>query len=82
MKYQLFSEVALAEDIPIHGLKKGDIATVVEQIEPRPNGEPAYALEVFNAIGETVDVLLVKESQVESLRADELMHIRPIAIAA
>jgi uncharacterized protein DUF4926 len=82
MKYALFSEVAFTEDIPAHGLKRGDVATVVERIEPRPNGEPGYALEVFNAIGETVDVLLVHESQIEALREDELWHIRPMAQAA
>ncbi|HEY3875570.1 MAG TPA: DUF4926 domain-containing protein [Candidatus Kapabacteria bacterium] len=79
MKYDLFSEVALTEDIAQHGLKRGDVATVVESIEARPNGEPAYALEVFNAVGETVVVLLAKESQIEPLRSDELWHIRPMA---
>jgi hypothetical protein len=82
MKYDLFSEVALAEDIPHHGLKRGDVATVAEHIEARPNGEAAYALEVFNAVGETVVVILVKESQIEPLRSDELWHIRPMAEAA
>ena len=81
MKYELFSEVALSEDILAHGLKRGDVATVVECIDAPPNSEPGYALEVFNAVGETVDVLLVSESQIEALRADELWHIRSLAIA-
>ncbi|HET6400571.1 MAG TPA: DUF4926 domain-containing protein [Candidatus Kapabacteria bacterium] len=79
MKFELFSEVALSVDISAHGLKKGDVATVVERIEPKPNGEPGYALEVSNAVGESVDVLLVTESQIEALRPDELWHIRSLA---
>ena len=79
MKFELYQEVALAEDIPDHGLRKGDVATIVEQIEPRPGNEPGYALEVFNAVGETVDVLMVSESQIEELRPNELLHIRPFA---
>jgi hypothetical protein len=82
MKYALFSEVSLVEDIPEHDLKKGDVATVVEQIEPRSGGEPGYALEVFNAFGETFAVLLVQESQIEPLRSDELWHVRSLASTA
>jgi Domain of unknown function (DUF4926) len=76
MKYDLFSRVALTVDMPKHHLKRGDVATIVEQIEAGPNSEPGYALEVFNAIGDTAAVLLVAESEVESLREDELLRVR------
>jgi len=76
MKYELFSRVALARDIPDHHLKKGDVATVVEQIEAGPNQEPGYALEVFNAVGETVEVLLVSESDIEPLGEKARLHVR------
>jgi hypothetical protein len=76
MKYELFSRVALTKDIPKHHLQRGDVATVVEQIEAGPNPEPGYALEIFNAIGETVAVILVSESEIEPLRNNEVLQVR------
>lgn len=68
MKHPLFSRVILAEDIPAHGLRQGDFATIVEHFAGRPDQEPGYALEVFNAEGHTVAVISVRESQIEALR--------------
>jgi hypothetical protein len=81
MKYELFKEVALAADIPEHRLKKGDIATVVEYLPAPPNSEPGYALEVFNTLGETIDVLSVGESEIEPLRPSEVWHARDMVMA-
>lgn len=78
MKYELFSRVALATDFPQHHLKKGVVATVVEQIEAGQNPEPGYVLEVFNAIGDTVVVFLVTESEIEALREDEVLQVHPM----
>jgi hypothetical protein len=82
MKIELYSQVALSQDIPDHNLKKGDVATIVEQIPPESLEPKAYVLEVFNVLGDSVDVLIVPESSVESLRPDELWAIRPMAQAA
>lgn len=81
MKFELYKDVALAVDIPEHRLKKGDVATIAESIEPRPDHEPAYVLEVFSAVGESVDVLIVQESQIEPLQPDELFQVRHFAAA-
>ncbi len=64
MKYRLLEEVVLQGDIPDKGLKKGDVATVVER-HPIPGGEDGYSLEVFNAIGDTIAVVTVPESLIE-----------------
>ena len=82
MKYDLFIQVALAEDLPTHRLCRGDVATVVEFHPVRPGREPGYSLEVFNAVGETVDVVTVRESQIEPLTADELLTVRRLETAA
>jgi hypothetical protein len=78
MKFELFKRIALAVDIPEHRLKKGDIATVVEFLPPGNNPEPGYALEVFNTVVETIDVITVAESEIEPLRSDEVWHTRHI----
>ncbi len=55
-QYPLFSQVALAEDLPEHHLKRGDIATVVEHY-PMPNDEDdGYSLEGFGVPNVTVEV--------------------------
>lgn len=76
MTYQLYTRVALKEDLPTHGLRRGDVATIVESHAGEPGHEPGYSLEVFNAVGETIAVVTVPESQIESLAPDEVLHVR------
>ena len=78
MKYSLFEEVVLGRDLPEKRLKKGDVATVVDY-HPVPGGEDGYCLEVFNALGDTIAVITVPESLIESLRDDEVFSVRPLA---
>lgn len=73
----MFSRIALAADLPEENLRRGDVATIVEYYEGRPGQEPGYELEVFNAVGDTVAVVTVRESQVELLRKDEMLCVRP-----
>lgn len=75
MAFKLFSRVALREDFPKYKLKRGDVATVVEH-HPVRDGEDGYSLEVFNAVGETIAMLVVSESQIEPLLNNEVLHIR------
>ena len=82
MKYQLYTRVALATDLPAHRLRRGDVATVVEFHAGRPDQEPGYSLEVFTATGETVAVITVRESQIEPLNSDEVLSVRQLHSAA
>lgn len=77
MKYQLFQEVVLAINIPEKGLQRGDVATVVEYHHVQ-SGEDGYSLEIFNALGETIAVVTVRESAITSLSADEILSVRPL----
>ena len=57
MKYALFSQVALAEDLPNYGLKKGMVATVVEHYSASEGSiEDGYSLEGFDVPHVTVEV--------------------------
>ena len=76
MKYELLTKVALRADLPPHKLRSGDVATIVEHHAGRPGQEPGYTLEVFNAIGETIAVVPVRESQIEPLWNNEVLHVR------
>lgn len=82
MKFEPFARVALAEDIPEHGLCRGDMVTVVESL-PANNAHPdGYLVEVFNVIGETLDVIGLHETQLMPLRADAVPAMRELAEAA
>lgn len=73
---KLYDNVALARDFPEHGLRRGDVATIVDRV-PHPEGrESGVVLEVFNAIGESIKTIAVPESAIEALNADEVLTIR------
>ncbi len=80
MAYKLFEEVVLTKDIPKRGLKKGDVATIVEH-HPVSDGEDGYSLELFNALGDTIAVITLSESAIEPLTEDEIFSVRSLAVA-
>ena len=74
MSLPLYQRVALRRDLPEHNLRKGDVAVLVDYVTHPEGGEPGCVLEVFNALGESLAVVAVPESQVE---ADEnQVHVR------
>ena len=79
MTYKLFEEVVLLKDIPEKKLKKGDVATIVEH-HPVSKGEDGYSLEVFNALGDTIAVITISESAIESLTEKEIFSVRSLAV--
>lgn len=63
MKFQLFTQVALKEDMPALHLKQGSIGTIVE-FYPMPSGqENGYSLEGLIP----QDTVEVSESQIEAI---------------
>jgi len=79
MKFEMFSRVVLKTDVSEHGLRRGDLATIVDFHPGVPGQEPGYSLEVFNAVGDTVAVIALGESQIETLREDEILCARVLA---
>ena len=80
MRFELYTDAALARDIPEHSLRRGDVVKVVDH-HPSPNGETGYSIEVFNALGDTIAVTAVPESALESLRKDEVLSVRQLTAA-
>jgi hypothetical protein len=80
-KLPLYERVALRRDIDQHGLRAGDVATLVDYV-PHPSGGPeGCVLEVFNALGESIAVVTVEASDVGPLQADEVLAVRHLAQA-
>ena len=75
MKFPLYTRVALAVDLPEEGLRTGDVVTPVEYYEA-PGKESGYEVEAFNALGHTIAVVTVFESQLQALRNDEILSVR------
>ncbi len=64
----------LADDLPEHGLKAGDMGTVV-----LVHGEGAgYEVEFATLGGETIAVATLRATQVRPADPDEIAHARPV----
>ena len=56
MTFDMYGDVILTRDVPEHGLRAGDIGTVVER-HPVPGVvEEGYSVEFFDMTGNTVGV--------------------------
>lgn len=78
---QPYQRIALKRDLPEHNLKQGDVAVLLDYVPHPEGGEQGCVLEVFNALGDSIAVVAVPESDVEALRADEILSVRPLAQA-
>jgi hypothetical protein len=72
--YKLFEEIVLTRDNPEKKLKRGDVVTIVDY-HPVPNGEDGYSLEVFDVLGNTIAVITLPESAIESLTENEIFSV-------
>jgi hypothetical protein len=80
MRFNLFDQVALARDIPEKNLRAGDVATIVDH-HSSAIGDDGFTLEVFDALGATLAVVTLAESEIEPLRAGEILSVRSLAPA-
>jgi len=71
---KLLDEVVLAEDLPEHRLKAGDIGTIVLV----HRGGEGYGVEFMTLDGETLAVVTVLAGQVRPIAHNEIAHARPI----
>jgi Domain of unknown function (DUF4926) len=78
---KLYDRVALARDLAEHGLKQGDVATLVDTV-PHPAGGPnGLVLEVANALGEPIQTVVVTSEDVSPLHSNEVLTVRQLSQA-
>lgn len=75
MQPELYTRVMLTHDIPEANLKQGDTAMYIDYLPVR-QGEAGAILEVFNALGESIDVVTVPISAIAPLSADQIPAVR------
>jgi hypothetical protein len=75
MKFELFTQVCLSQDLPEYHKKQGDIGTIVEYYH-HPEGEDGYSLEGLIPL----DTVEVSESQIElisqSISEKQIVYIK------
>ena len=69
--------VVLARDIKKHGLKEGDIGTVVH----RYSDKKLLEAEFIKANGETVAVMTLRPDDIRNVAKDEILHVRGFSTA-
>ena len=77
MKFELYTDVALTCDLPVHRLRRGDIVKLVDH-HIASDGTEGCSIEVFNALGDTITVTAVPTSALEVLREDEVLCARTL----
>jgi len=63
--------VALVADLPEHGLKPGDVGTVV-----LTHGDAGYEVEFMTLGGETLTVASLSAQQIRPIGRREIAHVR------
>lgn len=63
---EMYKDAILTVDLPVEGLRAGDVGTVVERHQGSSAGEIGYSVEFFDMTGRTVAVATVPAT---SLRA-------------
>ncbi len=81
MAFQLYTDAALARDLPEYRLRRGDLVKIVDA-HTASDGENGYSVEVFNALGETMAVIAVSESALKSLHKNEVLSVREMTTAS
>ncbi|MEZ4591462.1 MAG: DUF4926 domain-containing protein [Chloroflexota bacterium] len=77
---KMYKEVFLTKDIPLESLCKGDVATLIDRVPHPSGGEEGAVLELFNAIGESIAVVIVPLSAVAPLQPNQMPAVRPLLL--
>ena len=72
MTPQNLDVVVLERDLPAHGLKRGDLDAVVEQV-----GADAYIVEFVAGSGRTQALVTLAAKDLRAVSDDDLLSVRP-----
>lgn len=74
MKFHLLDVVVLDADVPVHGLRRGDLGAVVDV-----HGPDGLEVEFVTASGRTQAVVTMKETDVRAVADNDLVAVRRTA---
>lgn len=82
MALELYTDVILTTDVPEHGLRAGDLGTVVERHDA-PNVEVGYSVEFFDMTGRTVAVATLPAGKLRTPNSSDRPSVRtPVRASA
>jgi hypothetical protein len=79
MKVELYQEVMVTRDIPEQQILAGDVATVIDYVAHPEGGEEGAILERFNAVGESIGVVVLPVSAIAPLHAGQILTVRSLS---
>lgn len=79
---ELYKDAILTVDLPLDGLRAGDVGTVVERHQIPGVDEVGYSLEFFDMTGHTVAVVTVAASNLRAPTSADLPSVREISSAS
>ena len=74
MKFHLLDVVVLDADVPVHGLRRGDLGAVVDVHDP-----DGLEVEFVTASGRTQALVTMKEMDVRAVADNDLVAVRRTA---
>jgi hypothetical protein len=79
MAFELYSDVILTRDLSEHGLRAGDVGTVVERHVVPGVSEEGYSVEFFDMTGNTVAVVTLPANALRVPTPADRPAVRPLA---
>jgi hypothetical protein len=79
MSLELYQRVSLRRDVPEKNIPKGTIGTLVDYVPHPHGGEVGCVLEIFNTLGESIEVVVVPCSDVQELQEDQVFAVQNLS---
>jgi hypothetical protein len=79
MPFDIYGEVILTRDVTEHGLRAGDVGTVVERHVVPGVAEEGYSVEFFDMTGNTVGVVTLPASALRVPTPADRPAARPLS---
>lgn len=80
MKYDLYTEVSLDQDLPEHGLCRGDICTIVDYYSGSLETPSGYTVEFSTSSGEVIKVVTLEETKLKTLSQNSILAGRELSV--
>lgn len=82
MKHKLYTEIYFNQNIDKFSIRKGDIGTIVDYFPTIDESQPdGYCIEVFDAYGNTINVVTVDESKISAIKQNSVLSVRELELA-
>ena len=79
MPFDMYGDVILTRDVAEHGLRTGDVGTVVERHIVPGVAEEGYSVEFFDMTGDSVAVVTLPESDLRMPTAADRPAVRALS---